>query len=274
MPPETSKSEDYYNATIAKITPIADGLSIFHLKPDEPIGGQLPGHYVSIGLFDKSRNKLVRRPYSLSQSLTSDPDSDLLELLVIRVPEGDLTPALFERVTGDRLFIRPKMLGTYLLPELDDDMTIIFASTGTGVSPHMTMLKACVDKCRQVVMMECVRYSAELAYASQIQAYAAERSNLLYLPLVTREGGAKRYIQEFFSEGILEQEHDIKIDAAHTHVFACGNPAMIGIPREDRKTGALSFNVKNGLVETLIQKYDLSIHKPRRPGEIHFEKYW
>jgi hypothetical protein len=44
---------------------------------------------------------------------------------VIRVPEGDLTPALFERDTGDRLFIRPKMLGTYLLPELDDDMTII-----------------------------------------------------------------------------------------------------------------------------------------------------
>ena len=38
MPPETNKNEDCYNATIAKITPIADGLSIFHLKPDEPIG--------------------------------------------------------------------------------------------------------------------------------------------------------------------------------------------------------------------------------------------
>ncbi len=55
MPPETSKNEDYYNATIAKITPIADGLSIFHLKPDEPIGGQLPGHYVSIGLFEQDK---------------------------------------------------------------------------------------------------------------------------------------------------------------------------------------------------------------------------
>jgi len=38
-----------------------------------------------------------------------------------------------------------------------------------------------------------------------------------------------------------------------------GNPAMIGIPREDRKTGALSFSVENGLIETLIQKYDLRL---------------
>ena len=112
------------------------------LNQMKPIGGQLPGHYVSIGLFDKSRNKLVRRPYSLSQSLTSDPDSNLLELLVIRVPEGDLTPALFERNAGDRLFVRPKMMGTYLLPQLNDDTTIIFASTGTGVAPHMTMLES------------------------------------------------------------------------------------------------------------------------------------
>lgn len=53
-------------------------------------------------------------------------------------------------------------------------------------------------------MMVCARYSAESAYASQIQAYAAEHSNLLYLPLVTRECALKRYIQGFFSEDILE----------------------------------------------------------------------
>ena len=271
---ETAKNEEVYNATIENITAVADGLSIFHLRPDEPISGRLPGHYVSIGLVDKNRNKLIRRPYSLSQSLASASGSDLLELLIIRVPEGELTPLLFERVAGERLYLRPKMLGSYLLPELHGDMTVILASTGTGVSPHMTMLEQCVNHCRQVVLMECVRYSAELAYSSQIQAYAADHPNLLYLPLVTREGGPKRYIQDLFNEDILEKEHGIKIDAARTHVYACGNPAMIGVPHEDRKSGALSFDTENGLVEILIQQYGLSIHKPRRPGQIHFEKYW
>jgi len=274
MSTETAKSKDAYNATIARITPVADGLSLFLLEPDRPIDGRLPGHYVSIGLTDPDSGKLIRRPYSLSQSLGSTCDPNLLELLIIHVPEGELTPLLFNLTEGDRLFLRPKMLGSYLLPKLDPDMSIILASTGTGVAPHMTMLETCVEACRQVVLMECVRYSAELAYANQIQAYATDHPNLLYLPLVTREGGPKRYIQEFFSEGILEQEHGIQIDATHTHVFACGNPAMIGIPREDRKTGALSFEIQNGLIETLIQKYGLSIHKSRRPGEIHFEKYW
>jgi hypothetical protein len=49
---------------------------------------------------------------------------------------------------------------------------------------------------------------------------------------------------------------------------------MIGIPKEDRKTGALHFETEGGLVEILVEKYGLSIHKPRSPGQVHYEKYW
>ena len=67
-----------YNATIESIEHIADGLSIFFIKPDEVIPGRLPGHYVSIGLVDPVKNKLIRRPYSLSQSITPTHDPSLL----------------------------------------------------------------------------------------------------------------------------------------------------------------------------------------------------
>ena len=265
---------DTYNATIERIETVADGLSIFFIRPDTPIPGRLPGHYVSIGLVGPDGKKLIRRPYSLSQSLGPAADPDLLELLIIRVPEGDLTPILFDQSEGDRLFVRPKMVGTYLLPKLDADMTLILTSTGTGVAPHMTMLENCVDACKQVVMMECVRYSAELAYAEQIRQFQQTHPNLVYISLVTREGGAKRYIQDYFRDGILEKEHGVSIAPETAHVFACGNPAMIGIPKEDRKTGALSYDTPGGLVEILTTRYDLTIHKPRQPGQIHFEKYW
>ena len=265
---------DTYNATIERIETVADGLSIFFIRPDTPIPGRLPGHYVSIGLVGPDGKKLIRRPYSLSQSLGPAADPDLLELLIIRVPEGDLTPILFDQNEGDRLFVRPKMVGTYLLPKLDADMTLILASTGTGVAPHMTMLETCVDACKQVVMMECVRYSAELAYAEQIRQFQQTHPNLVYISLVTREGGAKRYIQDYFRDGILEKEHGVSIAPETTHVFACGNPAMIGIPKEDLKTGVLSYDTSDGLVEILTTRYGLTIHKPRQPGQIHFEKYW
>ena len=265
---------DTYNATIERIETVADGLSIFFIRPDTPIPGRLPGHYVSIGLVGPDGKKLIRRPYSLSQSLGPAADPDLLELLIIRVPEGDLTPILFDQNEGDRLFVRPKMVGTYLLPKLDADMTLILASTGTGVAPHMTMLETCVNTCKQVVMIECVRYGAELAYAGQIREYQKTHPNLVYISLVTREGGTKRYIQDYFRDGILEKEHGVTIAPENTHVFACGNPAMIGIPKEDRKTGELSYQTSGGLVEILASQYDLAIHKARQPGQIHFEKYW
>ena len=265
---------DTYNATIERIESVADGLWIFFIRPDTPIPGRRPGHYVSIGLVGPDGQKLVRRPYSLSQSLGSRADPDLLELLIIRVSEGDLTPLLFNQVEGSRLFVRPKMVGTYLLPELRHDMTIILASTGTGVAPHMTMLETCMKTCRQVVMMECVRYGAELAYAGQIREFQKTHPNLIYISLITREGGTKRYIQDYFQDGILEKEHNVTIAPENTHVFACGNPAMIGIPKEDRKTGELSYETPGGLVEILTRRYDLSIHKARQPGQIHFEKYW
>ena len=265
---------DTYNATIERIESVADGLSIFFIRPDAPIPGRQPGHYISIGLVEPDGEKLVRRPYSLSQSLGSGIDPDLLELLIIRVPEGDLTPLLFDQGEGDRLFVRPKMVGTYLLPELRPDMTMILASTGTGVAPHMTMLETCMKTCKQIVMMECVRYGAELAYAGQIREFQKTHPNLAYISLITREGSPKRYIQDYFRDGILENEHGVTITPETTHVFACGNPAMIGIPKEDRKTGELSYETPGGLVEILTSRYGLAIHKARRPGQIHFEKYW
>ena len=153
-------------------------------------------------------------------------------------------------------------------------MTMILASTGTGVAPHMTMLEACVNTCKQVLMMECVRYGAELAYAEQIREFRKTHPNLVYISLVTREGGPKRYIQDYFRDGILEKEYGVTIRPENTHVFACGNPAMIGIPKKARKTGHLSYETPGGLVEILTARYGLSIHKARQPGQIHFEKYW
>jgi NAD(P)H-flavin reductase len=62
-----------YNAAIEKIRPVVDGLSIFLIRPDEPITGRLPGYFVSIGLVGDASDQLIRRPYSLIAIIASPP---------------------------------------------------------------------------------------------------------------------------------------------------------------------------------------------------------
>jgi len=78
---------------------------------------------------------------------------------------------------------------------------------------------------------------------------------------------AKRYIQDLIRDGDFARM-GVSLDPATTHVFMCGNPAMIGIPDED---GVFPATV--GVVELLVE-LGFTIDKRKQPGNIHYEEYW
>jgi len=269
-----------YNATVTHIKQITDHLAIHYYLPDEPMPKPEPGQYISMGLFNfenptiaLSEPKLIRRAYSLSYSFDNER-SECLEVYLAKVPNGELTPKLFNLQVGDRLYITPKVFGHYTLPELSGNETLIFTSTGTGLAPHLSMLKASLNRCKRILLIDCVRYKADLGYYDLLKDIEKKHSHLSYIPIATRDDKDKRYIQDIFQNDILENEYDVSIDKQTTHVFACGNPKMIGIPKKDRESGVYLFPEETGLVEILIRKYGLEIHKTKLPGQIHFEKYW
>lgn len=263
-----------YNATIHKIKYITKDLAIFYIKQDEELFQHLPGQYVSIGLYDERFDppKLIKRPYSVSSSFNDD--EKYLELYIALVKDGAFTPLLFKQEVGNRIYVTPKIFGHYLLPPLEKDQTIIFASTGTGIAPHLSMLNDALKSCKQVILIDCVRYLVDLGYAEEIKRLESKHENLTYIPIATRENSSKRYIQDYFEQNILKSEYDIQIDPNSTLVFACGNPKMIGIPKRDRETGEYTFPEEKGLIEILMKKYSLRINKKNDPGQIFFEKYW
>jgi ferredoxin/flavodoxin---NADP+ reductase len=299
-----------YNATVTYFEKLHTDLMVMRIKPDFPRHTYKAGQYCTLGLAnfeprvegcqvetlaDSELTKLVRRSYSISSSIYIDncdqlrdtADDDWLEFYVVLVrenPDGRvpaLTPRLFNMNIGRRLQVGEKIAGHFTLdPVTRPTDTVLLLSTGTGEAPHNSMV---CDLLRTghtgpIVNVCCVRFARDLGYLATHRRLMAQFPNYKYLPLTTREntpGGSKKYIQDLIVSGDLEQAVGRPLDPAHTHVFLCGNPKMIGIPFKDKATGDWLYPEPVGVIEVL-EKRGFTADNPtiRVHGNVHFEKYW
>ena len=99
--------------------------------------------------------------------------------------------------------------------------------------------------------------------APQQSRIAEEDPSITYLPTVTREPadsdwkGLRGRITEHLDPGTFEQLAGFKLDPETSHIFMCGNPAMID-QCEGLFTG-LGYVVKD---------------RKNPEGNVHFERYW
>ncbi len=88
----------------------------------------------------------------------------------------------------------------------------------------------------------------------------------------TREADVpKRYLQDLITDGDLAEAAGGNLDPTTTHVFLCGNPAMIGLPEEE--DGVEQFPETTGVVELLVER-GFKLDRRNDPGNIHYEEYW
>lgn len=311
MTPEeiTVHRQKRYNATVAWLKKPNPELMLIRVRPDFAVPPHLPGQYCSLGLgnweprFPGSQEenlkpedevKLVRRAYSISFPILDDdgklfPDQprDWLEFYIVLVKQAveggrppGLTPRLFMLREGDRLNIGDKITGYFSLEGVKPDDNVLFLSTGTGEAPHNYMLWDLLRRGHRgrILAACCVRYQRDLGYFETQQGLAATYSNYTYLSLTTREAladGRKVYIQDLITSGQLEEHLGRPLDPAHTHVYLCGNPKMIGVPVIDRATGEKSFPQPPGVIEILEKRgFKVDDAKAKIRGNIHFEEYW
>lgn len=296
-----------YNATVVSIRKVHSDLMVLRVKPDKAIRPHRAGQYTLLGLGfwepradgcqvenlpDEEYGKLARRAYSVSSSILGDGDSlhdpslhDWLEFYIVLVRESGreiapaLTPRLFCLKEGDRLFMGEKITGNYNLSLVKPEDDVIFFSTGTGEAPHNYMTLELLRNKHQgrILSACCVRYSKDFGYVSIHEKLMAKTPHYKYLQLATREGdpSKKRYLQDLVLSGELESHLGHKIDPAKTHVFLCGNPAMIGAPNKDKETGERVFPKPQGIIEILENLgFRADQGHGKEPGNIHFEEYW
>ncbi len=297
----------HYNATIVSLRRGHSDLIMIRVKPDFPLPAHKPGQYSTLGLGSwearapgcqeellkaGEEGKLIRRAYSISCSILDDAGALLgrdqtnwLEFYIVLVRDTAkappaLTPRLFLLNEGDRLFLGEKIAGHYNLDPVKPGDTVVFLATGTGEAPHnyMTWELLLRGHTGRILSACCVRYRRDLAYLPIHEQLMSRYPHYTYLSLTTREAdtiGHKVYIQDLISSGQLEKELGRPLDPEHTHVFLCGNPAMIGVPNVDRNTGQSRYPQPPGVVELLEGRgFKMDLPSVKYKGNIHFEEYW
>jgi ferredoxin--NADP+ reductase len=292
--------EEQYNAAITYFEPTHSDLWVLRVRPDHGDVAHLPGQYASLALgyweerIDDAEDrhlierwdKLVRRSYSISSRmfdehgyLASESEATELEFYIVLVPPSEdnvpgLTPRLALKRPGDRIYLGSKVAGHYTLaPVVDPRATVLFLSTGTGEAPHnaMTVGLLCKGHYGPIISAVSVRRWADLGYLDKHRELESRYPNYHYVPMPTREADVpKRYIQDLIADDLLDKL-GAGLDPETTHVFLCGNPAMIGLPADAH--GEVTYPKPTGVVELLAQR-GFTLDRRNQRGNVHVEEYW
>lgn len=248
---------------------------------------------------EKLASKLIKRAYSIAcplfdeqRQLVSCQDYEFLEFYITLVPRPDqelparppLTPRLFALEEGSRVHMSPRIVGHYTLKGIQPEQNIIFAATGTGEAPHNAMTAQLLKQGHQghIASLTCTRFRADSGYLPEQTLLNELRPNYRYRLYTTREPYnldpahpdyvGKQYLQDLFQQNRFAEEFGWTPHPDNTHVYLCGNPDMIGIPRKN-KEGELEFPHPTGLLELLHQQ-GFQINPQHPEVNVHYEKYW
>jgi len=217
------------NATLIRRLDLTPSVARFVVRRDGPAAPHVAGQYLALGIWADGR--LLQRPYS-----TASPPSlsKELEFLIRRVPQGALTPRLWELPIGARLRLgQPKGLLT-LDPRRD--RAAVFAASGTGLAPIISMVAAALEgppeaRPPRLIVLHGVSFAAELAYRERLERWAAIHPGLAYEPVISRPGdplnrgwsGAVGHLDVALDA--VWQRH--RLQPRETVAYLCGNPEVI-----------------------------------------------
>jgi len=225
------------------------------LKIDAALGQFNPGQFVRVGL--EIDGEIVARPYSLVNS----PSEPALEILFNIVPEGPLSPRLFDLQQGDDVLVAANPAGFLTVNEVPDVSCLWMMATGTAIGPFLSILKGeeVWQRFERVILTYSVRTAQQQAYSSLISKLAGSHSRqLCFIPIITREDYADTLrirIPKAISSGELESRAGVALSAENSHVMMCGSAGMI---RD---------------LSSVLEARGMQKHRRREPGHYTIEKY-
>lgn len=262
------------NATILARRDVNERVAILHLQPDAgEIATFTPGQFIQVGMPADvvqtsgpgevpSRTKLIKRSYSIA---SAPRERAAYELCIAFVEEGKLTPKLQGLHSGDRVWHDPVPKGIFTLDRIPDGLDLVFVATATGVAPFVSMWRQYRDqpgRFRRFAVVYGARERSDLAYHEELLEAAHEDPRVRYVPVLSREKpdslwrGLRGRVQQAIDPARAESALGFALDPQTSRIFLCGNPAMIDEVRE------------------LIAPHGFLADTLKRPGSVHFERYW
>ena len=216
-----------YSAELIHRMNLSSRLAVFRFRVGEK-PTFTPGQFATIGI--KVNGDVIERPYSI----VSSPLEPFLEFFIELVPEGDLTPRLWELKLGSRILIRRRIVGELTLaPTVKRHLMI---ATLTGIAPFVSFLRTQeIERRRgnlsddQFLLIHGVSGVSDFGpYLDELQALG-QAGSLTYVPTISRPWQEPEWKGETGRvEDILRKHADMRgFDHLNSIAYACGHPRMV-----------------------------------------------
>jgi ferredoxin--NADP+ reductase len=291
----------HYNATITDFVASPGDHWILRVQPDSGRVGYLPGDFASIGVglweqraddhtdvgSDESLQRMVHRSFTISSRVfdhhgyLADPASaEELEFYMVLVPStkkrmSSLTPRLALFKEGDRIYVGPGVCARYSLdPVTDPFAPVFFLAMATGEAPHISMIVELLRRGHQgpTTSVVAVRRDHDLMYREKLRALEERYPNFGNVALTNRTAKpSQNQMQDYITSGALDGLSGGRFSPDGAHVFACGNPAMVGTPTW--AGDAPQFPDLTGVSELLYGR-GFDLNRLGSIGNVHVEVFW
>jgi ferredoxin--NADP+ reductase len=223
-------ADKFYTARITDRHEISSDLWRITLDP----GGEfnfVAGQYATLGVRDG--DKLLERAYSI----VSSPYESQLEIFFELVPQGELTPQLYERQVGDEISLRKIAKGRFTLDLKSGHKNHLLLSTVTGIAPFVSYARTLLKDWKEndmpadihLYMVNGASRSWEFGYREELESIAAEVPWLTYIPTVSRpwEDTSWRGETGRVEDLIRKYADQWGLTGDNTTGYLCGHPQMI-----------------------------------------------
>ncbi len=211
-------------AKVVERVDITEDLMVIKLEPDVEFDFK-PGQYCTLGL------ESVERAYSI----VSAPHEPYIELFVelVPLPDGVLTPKMWDLKAGDSMSIRPRAKGIFTMDEKYHRHLMV--ATVTGIAPFMSMLRSYLHRGavgHKFYVLQGASYQHEFTYREEmVEMASAHPDTVAYVATVSRPDeesnaawtGVRGRVNSIVGEYV--DRHALSPDDAM--VYACGHPGMI-----------------------------------------------
>ena len=245
---------DWVNGKVYEVIQWSDKL--FSLKIKADLAPYAAGQFGKLSLIIDGER--VSRAYSFVNA----PKADQHEFYLIKIPEGRLSPYLFNLQPGDEIQLSHQASGFMTLAEVPEGRDLWMMATGTAIGPFLSILseRKVFQRFENIVLVHGVRERNDLTYQELIHTIKTQQPlQFRYIPVVSREDCTdllRGRIPALLDHGLLEEAAELVLSPDYSQTMICGNPAM----------------VKDTL--HALQQKGLKKNLRREPGQITMENYW
>jgi len=211
---------------------IAEDLFILKIDPGGPYT-YLAGQYATLGV------DMTERPLERPYSIASSPYEPVLEFFVERVPEGKLTPILYEMKKDTPLLLRRFAKGRFTLDLRSGRKNHLLVATVTGVAPYISYVRTLYQDWKtggtpmpgehRLFCLQGSSHVHEFGYRDELEKIAAEAPWLKYVPSISRPWDNPDWHGELGRvDDLIRKYIEVwNLSPADTTAYLCGHPGMV-----------------------------------------------